>query len=151
MNENTKIIKSEEPLYDGLRVVMFNNDQREGKRDPDFSGWIENIDPVIIDEGLKKLSNFVFWKKDIKHLNGIFSPAKGYMALCDFKTILNISQALNGGNNTPSIKGTILLMDGHTYNLALWFTEATENKKAYYNGKLEIQKNNIFIVDQNII
>ena len=63
MNENTKIIKSEEPLYDGLRVVMFNNDQREGKRDPDFSGWIENIDPVIIDEGLKKLSNFVFLKQ----------------------------------------------------------------------------------------
>ena len=146
MNENNKsiqIIKSEENLYNGLRVVMFNNDQREGKRDPDFSGWIENIDQNLINEGLKKLIKFVFWKKDIKHYNGIFSR--------DFKTVLNIAQALNGGNNTPSIKGTILLMDGHTYNLALWFTEATENKKSYYNGKLEIQKNNIFIVDQNII
>ena len=142
MNENTKIIKSAEPLYDGLRVVMFNNDRREGKRDPDFSGWIEKFDPVIINEGLKKISNFVFWKKDIKHLNGIFSPANGYVALCDFKTILNISQALNGGNNTPSIKGTILLMDGYNYNLALWYNEATENKKSYYNGKLDILKEN---------
>ena len=142
MNENTKIIKSAEPLYDGLRVVMFNNDRREGKRDPDFSGWIEKFDPVIINESLKKISNFVFWKKDIKHLNGIFSPANGYVALCDFKTILNISQALNGGNNTPSIKGTILLMDGYNYNLALWYNEATENKKSYYNGKLDILKEN---------
>ena len=150
MNENTKIMKSAEPLYDGLRLVMFNNDQREGKRDPDFSGWIENIDQNLINEGLKKISTFVFWKNDIKHLKGIFKPA--YLtALCDFKTVLNISQALNGGNNTPSIKGTILLMDGHTYNLTLWYNEATENKKSYYNGKLEIQKNNIFIVDENII
>jgi len=150
MNENnnsTKIMKSEEPLFNGLRVVMFNNEKREGKKDPDFSGWIENIDPVSIDKGKKKLSNFVFWKKDIKHLNGIFTPAKGYVALCDFKTTLNIAQALKGDNNTPSIKGTILLMDGHTYNLALWYNEATENKKSYYNGKLEIPKSNIFLVD----
>lgn len=158
-NNNEKIIKSTEPLYDGFRVVMFNNEKREGKKDPDFSGWIENIDENLINEGLKKISTFVFWKNDIKHLKGIFKAADGYLtvskwlpvALCDFKTVLNISQALNGGNNMPSIKGTILLMDGYTYNLALWFNEATENKKAYYNGKLEIQKNNIFIVDQNII
>jgi hypothetical protein len=162
MNENnnsTKIIKSEKPLYDGLRLVMFNNYQREGKNDPDFSGWIENIDRNLINEGLKKIVTFVFWKNDIKHLKGIFKPADGYLtvsrwlpvALCDFKTVLNIEQALNGGNNTPSIKGTIVLMDGHTYNLALWYHEPTENKKSYYNGKLLIQKNNIFIVDQNII
>ena len=156
MNENTKIMKSEKPLYDGFKVVMFNNNQREGKRDPDFSGWIENIDQNLINERLKKISTFVFWKNDIKHLKGIFKPADGYLtvlpvALCDFKTVLNISQALNGGNNTPSIKGTILLMDGYTYNLALWYNEPTENKKPYYNGKLEIQKNNIFIVDENII
>ena len=159
MNENTKIIKSAEPLYNGLRVVMFKKYQREGKRDPDFSGWIENIDSNLINEGLKKIVTFVFWKNDIKHLKGIFKPADAYLtvsrwlpvALCDFKTILNISQPLNGGNNTPSIKGTILLMDGHTYNLALWYNEARENKKSYYNGKLEIQKNNIFIVDENII
>jgi hypothetical protein len=153
MNENnnsTKIMKSEEPLYDGLRLVMFNNDQREGKRDPDFSGWIENIDQNLINEGLKKISTFVFWKNDIKHLKGIFKPANEYLTvsrfltvpLCDFKTVLNISQALAGGNNTPSIKGTILLMDGYTYNLALWYNEATENKKSYYNGKLDILKEN---------
>ncbi len=69
------------------------------------------------------------------------------MTLYNFKTTLNISQALKGDNNTPSIKGTILLMDGHTYNLALWYNEASENKKSYYNGKLEIPKSNIFIVD----
>ena len=154
MNENNNsapIHKSTEPLYDGLKVVMFNNEKREGKKDPDFSGWIENIDPILIDGGFKKLSKFVFWKKDIKHLNGIFSPADGYMTIYVFKTTLNISQALKGDNNTPSIKGTILLMDGHTYNLALWYNEASENKKSYYNGKLEIPKSNIFIVDENII
>ena len=154
MNENSNsvpIYRNLEPLFDRFKVVMFNNEKMEGKKDPDFSGWIENNDPILIDRGFKKLSKFVFWKKDIKHLNGIFSPADGYMAICDFKTTLNISQALNGGDNTPSIKGTILLMDGYTYNLALWYNEPTENKKSYYNGKLEIQKNNIFIVDQNII
>lgn len=143
MNENNNslpIIKSEQPLYDGFKVVMFKNDKREGKRDPDFSGWIENIDTNLINEGLKKIVTFVFWKNDIKHLKGIFKWLP--VAQCDFKTILNISQALNGGNNTPSIKGTILLMDGHTYNLALWYNEATENKKAYYNGKLDILKEN---------
>ena len=158
MNENNNsapIHKSTEPLYDGFRVVMFNNEKREGKKDPDFSGWIENIDPVLINEGLKKISTFIFWKKDIKHLNGIFKKADGYLtvdrwlpvAICDFKTTLNIFQALNGGDNTPSIKGSIILMDGYIYNLALWYNEATENKKSYYNGKLEIPKSNIFLVD----
>lgn len=131
--ENT-IQKTEKPYYDvDLRLVLFENEKREGKKDADYTGMIE------VDKDL--ICRVAFWKtqgqKNI-YLNGYlqnFADAD----IKEFKTTLKIVIAQSSNGKAPNIVGTIILNDGWEYNVVMWKNPARDDKKMFYSGYINLE------------
>lgn len=133
--EKVEVVKTEKPYYDvKLRIVLFHNEKREGKTDPDYSG--------IIEYEKDKICQLVFWRYQGKmniFLNGFMQKFTDEQTP-EFRTTLKITKARNVEKPKPCIEGTIILNDGWEYNVVLWNNPALEDKKQYFDGIISMEE-----------